>query len=147
MSLASDINAARSLTGSPRRWKASFQSETAVNLEHRSPTPECQSGSGARWQTTRSTTTASGGPVGSDRRWPSTVKLACGEQKPSLDRDVGAAKQGSPASEAVYFATSSALPPPSPINALHEDGTALSKRTASSTLASFTSQRRAAAMP
>src|SRR5262247_3841014 len=95
----------------------------------------------------RSTTTASGRVVGRDRRLPSNVKLACGEQKPSLEREVGTAKKGSPASEAVYFATSSALPPPTPINALHEDGTALSKRTASSTLASFTSWRRAGAMP
>jgi hypothetical protein len=40
-----------------------FQSETAVNLEHKSPTPECQSVIGAPWQTARSTTTASGRPV------------------------------------------------------------------------------------
>src|SRR5215469_18646726 len=90
--LASDINAARSLTGTPRRLKASFQSQTAVNLEHKSPTPECQSDSGAPWQTARSTTTASGRPVGNDRRLLSKVKLACGEQKPSLEREVGAAK-------------------------------------------------------
>src|SRR5262252_4803199 len=95
----------------------------------------------------RSTTTASGRPVGNDRRLPSSVKLACGEQKPSLDTDVGTAKYDSPAREAVYFATSSALPPPAPTNALHEGGTAPNKRTASSTLASFTSWSRARAIP
>src|SRR5262249_19676236 len=138
---------ARSFTATPRRWNASVQSATAVNFADKSPTPECQSVSGARRQTARSTTTASGRPVGSDRRLPSSVKLACGEQKPSLETDVGTAKYGSPAKEAVHFATSNALPPPTPTNALHEEGTAPSKRTASSTLASCTSWTRAKAIP
>ena len=47
----SDNSAAKSSTGSPVAWNASFQSRTAVNLATRSPTPESVSIRGASRQT------------------------------------------------------------------------------------------------
>ena len=89
--VASDSSAAKSSTGVPTALKASFQSATAVSLATRSPTPASQRISGAARQISVSIATPKGMVEGRDLRLPSSVRLDCGLQKPSLDSDVGTA--------------------------------------------------------
>ena len=88
----SERSAAKSSTRVPTAWKASRQSSTAVSLETRSPTPDHHSIGGASRQTSVSTTTPYGMQEGNDRRLPSSVRLDCGLQKPSFERDAGTEK-------------------------------------------------------
>ena len=90
--VASDSSAAKSSTAVPTALKASFQSVTAVSLATRSPTPASHRISGAARQTSVSIATPKGMADGRDLRLPSSVKLDCGLQKPSLDSDVGTAR-------------------------------------------------------
>src|SRR5947209_6650952 len=102
----------------------------AVNLATRSPTPDNVKTRGASRQTAVSITTPNGKAADRERRLPRTVRLACGLQKPSFDSEVGTAKYGSRPKNPTYFATSRALPPPTPTTALVWRGRSANRRAA-----------------